>query len=194
MLAMTAHGTTLTVKSLADSGGTCPGSTCTLRQAIATADPGDTINFSLPANSTITLTSAELLISRNLTIIGPGANLLTVQRSTANGTQAFRILDIAGSNLNVTISGLTVTNGSDRSNGGGGGIFNSATLTLAGVIISGNNTAETNIPNGTSFGGGIFNSGTLTITNCTISANTVSGGSGGGFQIVEGGGLSTTAR
>ena len=85
---------TLTVTSPADAGGTCPGANCTLRQAIATAAPNDTINFSLPANSTIALTSAELLINKNLTISGPGANLLTVQRSTAFATPLFRIFSI----------------------------------------------------------------------------------------------------
>jgi hypothetical protein len=76
---------TLTVMSNADFGGSCPGVDCSLRQAIATAGAGDTITFSLPANSAVTLTSGELLISKNLTINGPGANLLTVQRSTAAG-------------------------------------------------------------------------------------------------------------
>src|SRR5258706_13901806 len=32
---------TITVTSNADAGGTCPGATCTLRQAIATAGSGD---------------------------------------------------------------------------------------------------------------------------------------------------------
>src|SRR4030081_1540078 len=59
--------TTLTVNSDADAGGTCPGATCTLRQAIATAASGDTINFGAGI-TTVTLTSAELLINNNLTI------------------------------------------------------------------------------------------------------------------------------
>ena len=68
---------TLVVTSTADSG---PG---TLRDAINSAAPGDTITFSLPANSVITLTSGQLQIDKNLTINGPGANLLTVKRSAA---------------------------------------------------------------------------------------------------------------
>jgi len=75
---------------------------------------GDTINFSLPANSTITLTSAELLINKSLTINGPGPNLLSVQRSAANGTPEFRIFDIAAGNFNVTIYGLMIANGKVR--------------------------------------------------------------------------------
>jgi hypothetical protein len=52
-----------------------------LRQAIAGAVLGDTITFSLPLNSIITLKSGQLLIDKNLTINGPDANQLTVQRS-----------------------------------------------------------------------------------------------------------------
>jgi CSLREA domain-containing protein len=70
-----AQAATITVNSDADAGGTCPGATCTLRHAITTATEGDTITFSLPANSTINLTSGQLIISKNLTINGPGANL-----------------------------------------------------------------------------------------------------------------------
>ena len=56
-----------------DSG---PGS---LRQAILDASSGDTITFA-PSVTTVTLTSGELVIDKNLTITGPGANRLTVQR------------------------------------------------------------------------------------------------------------------
>jgi hypothetical protein len=59
-----------TVTNNADSGA---GS---LRQAIADAASGDTINFAATLNGqTITLAS-ELLINKNLTVSGPEANLL----------------------------------------------------------------------------------------------------------------------
>jgi nitrous oxidase accessory protein NosD len=63
---------TITVTNTNDSG---PGS---LRQAIINASPGDTINFA-PSITTVILTSGELVIDKNLTITGPGANRLTVQ-------------------------------------------------------------------------------------------------------------------
>lgn len=63
-----------------------------LRQAIASASSGDTITFSLPANSTIALTSGELLINKSLTINGPGANQLTIERSASAGN--FRIFKV----------------------------------------------------------------------------------------------------
>src|SRR5207247_10588126 len=82
---------TITVTSSNDNG---PGS---LRQAILDASPGDTINFA-PSVTTVTLTSGELVIDKNLTITGPGANRLTVQRSPPNGPR-FRIFRISSSAL-----------------------------------------------------------------------------------------------
>src|SRR5712692_5909035 len=148
-----------------------------LRAAISSAMSGDMIVFNLPAGSTtITLTSDELLINQNLTISGPGANLLTVQRSTASGTPNFRIFDIASGSFNVTISGLTIANGREG-NGGGGGILNQSgrTLTVTGCAISGN----ANISGAGAFGGGIDNEGTVNVINSTISGN--SAGNGGGL-------------
>src|SRR5947208_391544 len=81
-------GLTLTVTNHDDGG---PGS---LRDAIANSAPGDTIVFDLPFPDTITLTSGELLIQNDLTITGPGADLLTVARSSATGTPAFIIFDL----------------------------------------------------------------------------------------------------
>ena len=59
-----------TVTTLADSG---PGS---LRDALATAPPNENITFSV--TGTITLTSGELVINSPRTIIGPGADQLTI--------------------------------------------------------------------------------------------------------------------
>src|SRR5207253_2481131 len=87
----------ITVTSSADSG---PG---TLRQALLDAASVDTINFAAGL-TTVNLTTAELLINKNLTISGPGANVLTVQRGAAASTN-FRIFEIASGNFNVTISG-----------------------------------------------------------------------------------------
>jgi hypothetical protein len=149
-----------------------------LRQAIALANSGDRITFSLPANSAITLTSGELLINKNLTIAGPGANQLSVQRSTAAGTPNFRIFDIGG-NGQVAISGLTISGG-NVVGGIGGGIFNqSGTLLLNGVAISGNSSDQG--------GGGLANNGVVTISRSTISGNSASAGGGitglGSFTI-----------
>src|SRR6516225_1655554 len=63
---------TLTVTNLLDSGA---GS---LRGQIAAAAAGDTIVFATGLSGTITLSSGELDITRNLTIQGPGAGTITV--------------------------------------------------------------------------------------------------------------------
>jgi CSLREA domain-containing protein len=176
-LAAAAPAANVTVNSLADAGGSCPG-ICTLRQAIITAGSGDTITFSLPAGSTITLTTAELLINKSVTISGPGASQLTVQRNTATGANRFRIFDIV-SGVTVTMSGLTVSNGvlnGTANNHEGGGIFNAGTLTVANSTISGN--TGTGLANNA--GGGLSNAGTLTITNSTISGNFADNNASGG--------------
>jgi hypothetical protein len=129
-----AQAATLTVNSAADAGGSCPGASCTLPQAIATAANGDTINFA-PGITAINLTSAELLINKNLIISGPGANLLSVQRSAAAGR--FRIFEIA-SGSNVIISGLMIAKGSGDSGADGGGIYNAGTVTITNSTMSGN--------------------------------------------------------
>jgi len=126
-----------TVTSNADSG------LGSLRDAIAGAAPGETIVFS--GVSTITLTGGELSIDKNLTISGPGASNLTIQRSAASGD--FRIFNVTAG-ATVAISGLTVSNGRADL---GGGIHNQGSLTLNECMIAGNFATE--------MGGGIANEG-----------------------------------
>src|ERR1051325_562837 len=66
----------ITVTSTNDSG---PG---TLRQAIADAQDGDTIQFDPALNGqTINLTTDQLVVSKNITITWPDPNRLTVRRN-----------------------------------------------------------------------------------------------------------------
>ena len=168
-----AHAATLTVTTTADSGA---GS---LRAAIAAAAAGDTIQFAAALNGqTITLTSAQLLIDKNLTINGPGPGQLTVKRSTAGGTPSFRIFKI-GFDHTVTIDGITINNGRAQGSfpgNSGAGIYNDGSvLTIANCIINGNTAGN---------GGGIFNDATnsgsaqLTITRSTLSDNIAVAGGG----------------
>jgi hypothetical protein len=103
-VAIPVHATTITVVNGNDSG---PGS---LRQAILNASSGDTINFA-PSITTVTLTSGELVIDKNLTITGPGANRMTVQVN-ANVISA-RVFNISSSTVTVSISGITISNGGE---------------------------------------------------------------------------------
>ena len=59
---------TSTVTNTNDSGA---GS---LRQALADANDGDTIDFNLTYPATITLTTGQLVVDNSVTISGPGAN------------------------------------------------------------------------------------------------------------------------
>ena len=75
-MAMQAHAATITVTNTNDSG---PGS---LRQALANANNGDTINFAV--SGTITLTSGGLEVTKSVAISGPGAalnELVTTRRT-----------------------------------------------------------------------------------------------------------------
>ena len=146
-----------------DSG---PGS---LRQTIAEACPNATITFDtagvFATPQTITLTSAGLLIDKNLTIDGPGASQLTV-----SGNISHRPFLISAGNT-VAIDGLTLTEGVG---GVGGAISNAGSLTLTNSVVSNNQ--------GIAVGGGIYNSGQLTIINSTISGNRAALSYGGGID------------
>jgi hypothetical protein len=177
---VSAQAVTRTVANGDDDG---PGS---LRQTIATALPGDTVNFA-SGISLVNLTSG-LRIDKDLTISGPGAKSLTIQR--VNTTPTFPIFSLA-SNVNVTISGMTVTKGDGSLFNDGGIVVNlDATLTIILSNISGNkggaaggitNRGGTlNIFDSTisqNSGGGVYNDrhGVLTIRNSTISSNVGSG-------------------
>lgn len=76
-IVITAHADTITVTNTNDSG---PGS---LRQALADANDGDAIDFDPALNGqSIRLTGQELVIDKNISISGPGPELLGVCRDT----------------------------------------------------------------------------------------------------------------
>ena len=183
LVALSIQAATITVTNTNDSGA---GS---LRQAIADAHDGDSVEFGVTGS--ITLTTGELLVDKSVTINGPGAANLAV-----NGNASSRVFHI-GPDKTVTISGLTITNGfareagggiqndhatlaidnctvsGNRANWGGGGVSNDgATLTVTNSIFSGNST-------GTGSGGGIYNNGFAGSAMLTLNSSTFSGNSGG---------------
>src|ERR1044071_1710430 len=147
-VAISARATTITVINTNDSG---PGS---LRQALADANDGDTINFDPSLKGqTITLTSAELAIDKSITISGPGRDLLTVSMS---GLQYVRIFHVMPGD-SVTIDGLTIDGAfAPPFSPCTGGILNDhGTLTLSNCNVKRNCAGG----NGQTPGGAIENDG-----------------------------------
>src|SRR5438270_12485603 len=75
-----------TVTNLSDHD---PGS---LRDAIATTPAGGTVEFRSGLSGTITLTTAPLALAKDITIMGPGADEITV-----NGNRGFQVFNVARS-------------------------------------------------------------------------------------------------
>ena len=148
---------TSTVTSGADAGA---GS---LRNVLAAASPGDTIDFAAAIRE-VDLTSAGLTLSQNVTIV----NDLGTGPVTVNGGNLYTVFTVSPG-VTASISGLTVTAGSGTS---GGGVDNNGTLTLTNDTVSSNTASN--------IGGGVYNnnSATLTLIDDTLSGNTA--GSGGG--------------
>jgi len=163
-----------------------PGS---LRQAIRDATADSTIEFTF--TGTISLTTGELLIDKNLTITGPGSFLVTVSRDV-NAVPEFQLLEVSAG-ATVSVSGVTLSNGVGGilNNGvlglsdvqiinDGLGCMNSAgaQMTLTNCSVTGNEALCGTFPILTECGGGIINDGDLILQSSTISNNTT--GYGGG--------------
>src|SRR5215471_17464938 len=114
-----AHAATLTVTNLADSG---PG---TLRERIASAAAGDTINFGVVGKITL---ASELTISQNLTIRGPGVQSFHVSAGSV-GINSMTITDgrVVGTNGPAGFNGENVS-------GGGILVENGASLGISTVV------------------------------------------------------------
>jgi uncharacterized repeat protein (TIGR01451 family) len=161
------------VTNLNDSGA---GS---LRQAVRTVCANDTVTFQTGLTGTILLSTGEMSIIRGMTITGPGANVVTV-----SGGSLSRIFNISAGVWTVSLSGLTLSNGSPVGSSDGGGavlIKNGSAVgpvNITACLITNNNVTASTSP----VGGGIDNEGgVVTITGSTIANNTASL-SGGGIQ------------
>src|SRR5262249_5095106 len=135
----------ITVNTLVDESNGVGIGGISLRDAIAAAAPGDTINFApslfTSGPATIPLTHGQLAIDKPLIINGPGRDSLTVDGSqnppTDENGGIFQVTSSSGSTTNnVTISGLTMTGG--HASYFGGAIYNLENLTITGCSVSSN--------------------------------------------------------
>jgi hypothetical protein len=194
LTAVSAQAAVLFVSNTQDAG------TGSLRATVGAAAPGDTITFQIPTTDpgydpatgvfTITLTSGQIVIGKDLTIAGPSAAKITV-----SGNHASRIFHITA--YNVLISGLSLIDGAvtgDRGAvaglpglpGSGGAVLNWGTLVFAGCTFKGNSvlggqggSGVTAGVGGDGRGGAIANESSLSLVACTLSGNSAEGGHGG---------------
>ncbi|MEW6491497.1 MAG: filamentous hemagglutinin N-terminal domain-containing protein, partial [Cyanobacteriota bacterium] len=169
-----------------------------IQNAVDVAAAGANVNL---AAGTFT-DPTTVTINKALTLTGAGAGATTV-----SGKNSYLVFDVGGAG-NVTLDGLTVTNGVGSYGGGirytGSGALNVNNSTITGnrayagggLSVNGG-TGAVNITNSTitgnqatAGGGGIHrNEGSMTINNSTISNNTAGFVGGGGILSESGQGL-----
>lgn len=161
-----------------------------LKNAIATANgdsAADVLN--LASNCTYTLTTVDNsspdanglpVISTDMTFNGNNA---IIERSSAGGTPAFRLMQIEAG-VPVHMNQLTIQNGLAGNGSSGGGIWNGGVLTLDSVTLSNDIIIASDAGMG---GGAIYNAnGTVAITNSTLKNNQLQGY---GYRVTGGGAI-----
>ena len=147
----------------------------------------DVIQFAEGVSGTVLVDQGELSVHGDLSIEGPGAEMITFDAGGQN--RIFSVYEYAS----VSLSGMTITGGSAAEGGAiynagelsvtdstcvqnesdsGGGIWNASSgrATLASSNFENNNAQN---------GGAILNSGVLAITNSVLSANSATHDGGG---------------
>ena len=155
-------GTTV-VSNCDDSG------TGSLRDAFLNAVSGDVIDLTSLDCSTITLSTGLTTSVDDLTLNGPGADLLAI-----DGANASRVIEHLGYGM-LTIDGLTIRNGSYVYSGPGiyGGLAPGAcVLSKKSVTISNSVIDHCSASGWSVFGGAIDVLGALYLTDSTVSGTT----------------------
>jgi CSLREA domain-containing protein len=150
------------VTKTADSNDGVCNNDCSLREALAAAITGAQIEFVAAFHkepNTIQLSHGELLIKKNVRIVGPGATLLTI-----SGTGTNRVLLVEAS-ASAAISGVTLLGGRLRGSDGGAGVRSEGSLRLTQSRIFDNQTEHMGV------GGAIWSSGALEISDSEIAVN-----------------------
>lgn len=150
-----------TVFNCADSG------TGTLREAVANAASGDTIDMSQLQCSSISLTTGAIVISQNsLTLIGPSAGLAV----NGHTTQTYaRVFTHSGTGT-LTLRNISAQNG--RTNDAHGGCVSSAgNVVLDHASVNHCANLFPNAGECPALGGGIYTHGDLTILDSSLTHN-----------------------
>jgi CSLREA domain-containing protein len=160
-----------TVTTTADGNdGQCTDNDCTLREAIAAAQPGGGTSITLPPG-VYRLTQGPLVFTQSAVVIGPG--LIGGQGAGArtaiiDARGASRVVQVA-SGSNSIIAGVTIK--------GGAADVGAGVLVESGGILNLFNVAvEDNVA--TSRGGGVAALGGVAISSSTISGNRAPSGAG----------------
>ena len=129
--------------------------------------------------ATITLSSGQLIISKSLTIAGPGPGLITISGNGIN-----RIFQVSAPSeaeaISVSLSGLTIRDGNAGVDYGGGLSNGNAILSLFEIRFVGNRAW---------LGGGMQNTGKATLSGVDFVDNVADFdglGRGGGLSSLEG--------
>src|SRR6185369_1026551 len=171
---------------------------CSLRGAVAFANlnagttinvPAGTYQLNIPGGISEGFSGNNAIGDLDIraddtSIVGAGAATTIIQQTQPND----RVIEVNPdllANFDFSISGVTITGGSETTAVGGGGIISGSignTMTVSNCVISGNSATGA----GTFGGGGISHAGgSLTITGTTFSSNSTSG-SGGGLGYTAG--------
>ncbi len=151
----------------------CPG--WVLRERVESAQPGDTIDI---AAGVYTMTGGELVIDKDLTLVGAGAEKTVIQAADSLDVAVHRVIRITEKSI-VSISGVTIRYDSETSVEVRMIPFHSEAVGMPESGIEGIRSA---------FGGGIYNQGTLTLIDSIVSENYAGGGAGifnGAKVIIE---------
>ncbi len=199
-----------TVNTSVDSHDAAPGNgvcadasnLCSLRAAIEEASTSAaSTTISLPAG-TYNLTLGELQMAptgnRSIVLNGAGAASTIVHQTNAIDRVISVDYNIVG-NVNVAISGLTISGGSDRTDYyGGAGILAGSlgapadTLTLNNLIFANNHVSQPDASFNTQPGGALqMAGGNLTVSNCSFTANSSAASPGGAIAYIASGNAGT---
>ncbi len=134
----------------------CPG--CLIRKRVASAQPGDTIEIAVGVD---TMTDRELVINKNLTLVGAGSERTVIQTADSLGLVVQRVIRITEGSV-LSISGVTVRYGSKTS----------TEVRMIPFLSEAVGMEESGIEGiRAEFGSGIYNQGTLTPIDSIVTEN-----------------------